>query len=71
MSADTLRKNEYEFWERVEHPELFINETGEEEEFEVEYAADLPSKKYGSGFNQIKSPEFHLDTINSAPNSLF
>jgi len=31
---------------------LFRDETGEnEEEFEVEYAADLPSKKYGSGFN--------------------
>ncbi|KAL4479492.1 hypothetical protein ABPG72_011814 [Tetrahymena utriculariae] len=62
------RQIEYEFWEHVEHPELF------KDELEVEYAADLPSKKYGSAFSvmdNMHNSTFNLNNINSIKNSLF
>lgn len=37
------RKNEYEYWSVVENPDKF-------KEIEIEYAADLPSTKFGSAF---------------------
>ncbi|KRX10970.1 hypothetical protein PPERSA_12094 [Pseudocohnilembus persalinus] len=63
------RKNEFEYWSIVENPEKF-------KEVEVEYAADLPSSKYGSAFadlGQLKNTEkgWNLTNINGQKNSLF
>jgi len=38
-----MRKNEYEFYSIVENMDKV-------DEVEIEYAADLPSSKYGSAF---------------------
>ncbi len=67
---DKLRATEYEFWSIVENPDKF-------EKTEVEYAADLPSSKYGSAFtidvskDKLASHSFNLAKINYAHNSLF
>jgi len=43
-SGNEYRDNEFEYWSLVEDPKY--NRNG----VEVEYAADLPVKKYGSAF---------------------
>ncbi|EAS03798.2 JmjC domain protein (macronuclear) [Tetrahymena thermophila SB210] len=66
------RLNEYEFWSIVEFPHLF-------KDVEVEYAADLPSQKYGSAFAEQPTKHdkisylhsFNLKNINRSHNSLF
>jgi hypothetical protein len=40
---DKYKKNEYEIFSILENPDSF-------DKVEVEYAADLPSSKYGSAF---------------------
>jgi len=76
---NTSRANEYEFWALVEDPQLAKKKVS------VEYAADLPTRRYGSAFptvykakmtdeldyNDEKTHPFNLNNINHAKDSLF
>eukprot|EP01016_Furgasonia_blochmanni_P001084 TRINITY_DN10392_c0_g2_i1.p1 TRINITY_DN10392_c0_g2~~TRINITY_DN10392_c0_g2_i1.p1 ORF type:complete len:548 (-),score=46.11 TRINITY_DN10392_c0_g2_i1:232-1875(-) len=71
---DKLLSDEYEFWSTVENPQY------QETDVQVEYAADLPVKKYGSGFPtknltmRYDDPAisyYNLNNVYRAPNSLF
>ncbi|EGR33188.1 JmjC domain protein, partial [Ichthyophthirius multifiliis] len=69
---DLLRNNEFEYWSIVENPSHFQNVI-------VEYAADLPSQKYGSAFPKQPTQNdlvnyrhpFNLQNTNYEKDSLF
>jgi hypothetical protein len=66
---NSFRANEYEYWAMVEDP-LFKKDS-----VTVEYAADLPSSKYGSGFpspySGNESHPFYLNNLSNSKDSLF
>ena len=88
-SGDIIHEHEVEFWRHVEEPSCKLQQwswsVDEKYDLSVEYAADLPSKKYGSAFptkfrgrltdthdpDDMKSHPFNLNNISQAKNSLF
>ena len=78
---NSFRANEYEYWAMVEDPLCKIEISKRELKFfflvkkdsvTVEYAADLPSSKYGSGFPSSNSGHpFYLNNLSNSKDSLF
>jgi len=77
--SNQYRANEFDFWSLVEDPQFT------KKKVTVEYAADLPTRRYGSAFPTVhgakvtdtlnakneKTHPFNLNNINHAKDSLF
>lgn len=81
---NSFRANEYEYWAMVEDPLCKFEKSKEtpkniflvkKDSVTVEYAADLPSSKYGSGFpspfSGNESHPFYLNNLSNSKDSLF